>query len=95
MSASSHTPLGTVLAIQYTGSNSTEVKAALGAAWAVYTSPSSTVASACQIGNEMIMNFFHPNDWLVSLPAYGTDTPTLANGFNVVQNTQFTQQYSA
>lgn len=98
MPTSTHTPLGSVVAIQWTGSNAAEIRAALGAGWAVYGSADTTIISACQIGNERIAlngNLMELNDWIVSQPAYGTNAPTLANGFTVMSGVTFAQQFSA
>lgn len=93
---SNHTIAGTVQALQYTGSNSAEVVTALGTGWHVYTCAVTNILTVYQAGREnfpeagMVVN---PTDWLVSLPVYGTDTPSLVNNFQVIQNVNFTQQY--
>lgn len=95
MPASNHTLLGTVEAVQYTGTNAAELQTVIGNSWSVFTNTVTNVASTCQVGNEMFMNVVHPTDWLVSQPAYSNETPALSAGFSIVQNGVFTRQYSA
>lgn len=96
MTVANHTFAGTVQALQYTGTNSAEVISTLGTGWHVYTCATSNILTVFQAGRE---NFpqagtvVNPTDWLVSLPAYGTDTPSLVSNFQVFSNSIFTQQY--
>lgn len=94
MPTSNHTINGTVAAIQYTGTNAAEIATALGTPWATYVSPQTALLCVNQIGSEMFSQFIPSGDWLVSVPAYGANTPALANGFSVLSNAQFTQQYA-
>lgn len=97
MPASNHTLVGSVEAIQYTGTNLAEIETALGSNWSAFGSDTSTTAAFCQKNGEMFMTSFlaHPGDWLVSQVAYGNTTPALNAGFSIVPNNQFTQGYSA
>ena len=98
MPTSTHSPLGTVQAIQYDGTNVAEIQAALGARWNVYTSLTSSLVAFCQTGQEMLqLNAFllRPTDWMVSQTAYSNTTPALSGGFSIMSNSQFTQWYSA
>jgi hypothetical protein len=90
-----HTFAGTVQALQYTGSNSAEVITALGTGWHVYTCALSNILVIYQAGGENFPSgtVVNPTDWLVSNPAYGTSTPSLVSFFQVIQNSNFTQQY--
>ena len=98
MSTSVHNQLGTVVAIQYTGSNTVEIRNALGVGWVVYSNPNTGTIAPCQAGNEVLGingRLMQPTDWLVSQPAFGANTPSLNDGGSVMTNTQFVQQYSA
>lgn len=98
MAATNHTLLGSVQAIQYDGTNLADIEAVLTAKWNIYTSTTDTIVTFCQNGYENLQlgGFLaHPTDWLVSMPAYGNNTPALSASFSVVPNSVFTAQYSA
>jgi len=92
-----HTFAGTVQAVQYTGSNLSEIATALGTGWHIYTCAASNFLVIYQAGRETFPGggaVISPTDWLVSDPAYGTSTASLVNNFQVVSNSNFTQQYA-
>lgn len=98
MPATDHTFLGSVQAIQYSGTNAAEIQAILGSSWTVYTNTVTATIAPCRPGGEITginANLMHPTDWLVSQPAYGNTTPALSGGFSVVPSATFSQQYSA
>lgn len=97
MPASNHTINGTVRAIQYTGSNVSDVLTELGAPWVAYVEATSGNATFCQPGSEQFqLNVFltRPTNWLVSTPAYGGAAPSFSSGFSILTNAQYTQQYT-
>lgn len=97
MPASNHTILGTVQALQYTGTNAAEIQSVLGNGWSVYTNPTTSILAVCQVGAEMFLNgnLIHATDWIVTQPAYANETPALSAGFAIVPNSIFTKAYSA
>lgn len=97
---SAYTLAGQVTAIQWTGTNLTELTSMLTGVYDVFSSPTSTALLLAESGASGGFTGFWlgAGDWLVSRPAYGATVPAFGGpmgGDQVVGQTGFAQTYTA